>query len=240
MKTSARADWETCYQAALRRHLHTGRGLRARSNLGLGRRAVQLGLETLDVARIHARAMHALITAGTSPCSKIRMAARSQQYFNVMLEPIEKTHRVAKQTTARVRRVAQTLRRRTAESFASSRNMKQGIARRQAVEIALDKSGHQQARLLQDSNRLEKQVRRQTHTILTVMEREWLATSRQLQNEIAQTLLAIHVRLLTLKNKARLNTVSLKKEIGGTQRLVKHSVQAVRKLAHELSVVHEA
>ena len=166
--------------------------------------------------------------------------ARANLFFEDTLGPIEKTHRAARQSNAQAHQLARTLRQRTAESSVSTRNLKRGVARRQAAESALIKSGHHRARLLKDARLLQKQLRRQTHGLLTDMEREWRVTSRQLQDEIAQTLLAIHVRLLALKNMAKLNTSSLKKEIVGTQRLVKHSVQAVRKLAHELGVTHEA
>jgi hypothetical protein len=55
--------------------------------------------------------------------------------------------------------------------------------------------------------------------------------SRELQNRIAQTLLGIHVRLLGLKQGARVNAQGLKNEIAGTQRLVVESARSMRRIA---------
>jgi signal transduction histidine kinase len=58
--------------------------------------------------------------------------------------------------------------------------------------------------------------------------------SHELQDEIAQTLLGINVRLLTVKRAAGLNDQSLQKEIASTQRMVGQSVQSINRFAHEL------
>ena len=55
----------------------------------------------------------------------------------------------------------------------------------------------------------------------------------ELQDEIAQTLLGINVRLLSLKQEARNNTKGLKNEIASTQRLVVKSAKSVRRVARE-------
>ncbi len=234
------AAWARRYQVALRTFLKPGFGAGRELALSVGRQAAAQHLETMDVARIHEQALLTLVTPGGAPAGNNRLIARANLFFEDTLGPIEKTHRAAQTSNARVHQLARTLRQRTADSSVSTRNLKRGVARRQAAESALIKSGHHRARLLKASRLLQKQLRRQTHQMLTDMEQEWRVTSRQLQDEIAQTLLAIHVRLLSLKNMAKLNTSSLKKEIVGTQRLVKHSVQAVRKLAHELGVAHKA
>jgi len=69
--------------------------------------------------------------------------------------------------------------------------------------------------------------------MLSAQEDERQKTSRHLDDEIVQTLLGIHIRLLTLKQAARANTGNLKKEIASTQRLVKQSVRMVNRSAHE-------
>jgi signal transduction histidine kinase len=65
-------------------------------------------------------------------------------------------------------------------------------------------------------------------------EDERKSISVELHDEIAQTLLGINVRLLSLKQEARVNHKGLKKEIAGTQRLVVKSVKSVRRVAREL------
>ena len=54
------------YQAALRTHLERGPRAGLQSALGLGRQAMRLGLETLDLARIHERTLMALVSQSYS------------------------------------------------------------------------------------------------------------------------------------------------------------------------------
>ena len=77
-------------------------------------------------------------------------------------------------------------------------------------------------------------LRRLTHQIMTTQEAERKRISHELRDEVAQTLLGINVRLLTLKRAAKGNKASLKKEIANTQRLVRTSVQSINQFAHEL------
>ena len=58
--------------------------------------------------------------------------------------------------------------------------------------------------------------------------------SRELQDEIAQTLLGINVRLLSLKAHAKSNSKGFKDEITKTQQLVMKSAQSVRRVAREI------
>ena len=53
------------------------------------------------------------------------------------------------------------------------------------------------------------------------------------QDEIAQNLLGINVRLLTSKQKGEKNTKGLKHEIASTWRLVARSAKSVRRVARE-------
>jgi hypothetical protein len=76
-------------------------------------------------------------------------------------------------------------------------------------------------------------LRQLTHQVLAAQEDERKKISRELQDEIAQTLLGINVRLLTLKQEARSNTKGLKNEIASTQRLVLKSAKSVRRAARE-------
>ena len=63
---------------------------------------------------------------------------------------------------------------------------------------------------------------------LTIGDIPPVENSRDLQDEIAQTLLAIDARLLTLNEEAAINAKGLKKEIVNTQRLVDMLVRCCR------------
>lgn len=123
---------------------------------------------------------------------------------------------------------------------ASTRSLKQGIAQRKTVEKALKKSREHYKLLLEESLALGDHLRRLTHQILTAQEAERKKISRGLRDEIAQTLLGINVRLLTLKKAAKGKTASLKKEIANAQRLVQESVRSINQFARELDLRQQA
>jgi len=143
------------------------------------------------------------------------------------------THRAARQSKVQLVRLNQTLSRRTVELAATNRLLQRGIVRRKTVEAALRKSGEHYARLLKDSLQLQDGLRQLTHQVLTAQENERKKISVELQDEIAQTLLGINVRLVSLKHEARANTKGLKNEIASTQRLVLDSARSVRRAARE-------
>jgi signal transduction histidine kinase len=69
--------------------------------------------------------------------------------------------------------------------------------------------------------------------VLTAQENERKNMSRELQDEVVQSLLGINVRLLSLKRDARRNSKGLKQEISSTQRLVAKSARSVRQVARD-------
>jgi signal transduction histidine kinase len=93
--------------------------------------------------------------------------------------------------------------------------------------------------LLKESRRLQKHLRHLTHRILSAQEQQRTKVSRELHDEIAQTLLGINVRLLALKQEAVINTKGLKKEIANTQRLVEDSVRTMSRFDRDFGIDHE-
>jgi len=217
------------YEVALRKHLKPGPRASLQPALRLGCQAVALGLETLELARIHERALTALELSQ----SKDGLAKRAEIFFTEANAPIVETHRAARRSKIELNRLNGTLDRRTAELAATNRRLLRGIVRRKGVEAALRKSGQHYTRLLKESLRLQEGLRLLTHQVLAAQEDERKKISRELHNEIAQTLLGIHVRLLSLKQEARNNTKGLKNEIASTQRLVIKSAKSVRRAARE-------
>jgi signal transduction histidine kinase len=197
--------------------------------LSLGRRAVVLGLETLELARMHEQALTALKVATISS----RQRKRAEVFFTEALTPIVETHRAARQSKLDLSRLNETLGRRTLELATTNRQLQRGILRRKSVEAALKKNGAHYSRLLKDSLNLQEGLRQLAHRVLAAQEDERKKISIELQDEIAQTLLGINVRLLSLQQAARINTKGLKKEIASTQRLVAKSAQSVRRVARE-------
>ena len=214
------------YALALRNHLQ-GPGGSLLAALRMGRRAVILGLETLELARIHERALATLKILG----AKDRKLKQAENFFTEALTPIVETHQAAKQHKLELSRLNELLTRRTAELATTNSHLQRGIRRRQRVERALEKSGIHYRKLLKESLRLQEGLRELTHRVLAAQEDERKKIGRELRDEIAQTLLGINVRLMTLKKEARANTSGLKNEIASTQRLVVRSARSVRRTA---------
>ena len=101
-----------------------------------------------------------------------------------------------------LKRLNETLDRRTLELAATNRHLQRSIVRRKSVEAALKKSGEHYAKLLKDSLQLQEDLRQLTHQVLAAQEDKRKKISHRTQDEIAQTLLGINVRLLTLKQEA--------------------------------------
>ena len=72
--------------------------------------------------------------------------------------------------------------------------------------------------------------------MLATQENERKSISHELQDEIAQTLLGINVRLLNLKSGKQGDKLNLTKEIASMQQLVVESVRSINRFARKLDV----
>jgi signal transduction histidine kinase len=224
------------YRASLREHLKQGPRSNLRPARGLGRQAVAIGLETLDLAGIHAEALAALEASS----SRDGIIERAECFFTEAITPIEETHRAALKANVRLTQLKKRLGRRTMDLAASNQSLRQGIAQRKTVEEALKERGEHSKKLLKESLALQNHLQHLTHQILSAQEDKRKEIGRELQDEIAQTLLGINVRLLTLKKEAAVNAYGLQKEIASTQRLVDMSVKSIDQFAREFGKHHEA
>jgi signal transduction histidine kinase len=221
------------YVAALRAHLRPGNGADSQPALALGRQAVALGLETLGLARLHEQSLGGLL-----PAKPVRTRAaatrRAEIFFNAANTLIEETHHAARQGKIQLNRANASLTERTSELAASSRELQRSISRRKVMEAAFTKTSAHHGKSLEESLQLQHRLRQLTRQVLAAQENERQTISRELQNEIAQTLLGINVRLLSLKQEARINHKGLKQEIASTQEIVGRSAKSVRRVAREL------
>jgi signal transduction histidine kinase len=218
------------YVVTLERHLKQGPRASLLPALKLGRRAVALGLETLDLARIHEQAL------ATLELSHIKNAFTKLAgiFFAEANTAIEETHCAARQTKEDLSKLMATLDRRTQELTASNRQLQKGVVRRKVMEDEAAKRGRHHQKCLEESLGLQNRLRRLTHQVLAAQEDERKKISSELRDEIAQTLLGINVRLLCVKQEARSSTSDLKNSIASTQRLVANSAKSVRRAGRKI------
>jgi signal transduction histidine kinase len=219
------------YQTALEVHLQRGRKVGTTVTQQLGVRAVQLGLETLDLARMHKAALTGLVSSRLSSGARIRLVQQASLFFAEAITPIEKTHRAGVKSAAQLQRQNKTLTQRTAQLAVAQRQLKEGIVARKAAQEALRESGENYVQLLKESHELQQHLQQLTHKILSAQEDGRTKISHELQDEIAQTLLGINARLLTLKKGAEAHGAGLEKEIASTQHLVQQSIKTINRFA---------
>jgi PAS domain S-box-containing protein len=116
----------------------------------------------------------------------------------------------------------------------ANQDLNEEIHRRQVVEDELKRSEDHQRKLLDQARRMQEQMRLLTRRVLLVQEEERKKISRELHDDIAQTLVGINIHLEALSREAAVNPKGLKKKIARTQKLVEKSVNIVHRFAREL------
>jgi signal transduction histidine kinase len=217
------------YLTALRNHLKPGASDGAQPARRLGRQAAALGLKPLELARIHGGALASLKVIN----GKNALSQRAKVFFTSADRVVAQANGGATQKKGGLNHLRETLGERTDQLAATHRRLQRCIVRRKLVEQAFAKSGRHHKKCLEESLLLQKRLRQLTHRVLAAQEIERQQVGKELQDEIAQTLLGINVRLLSLRQEARNNVKGFKNEIASTQRLVLSSAKSVRRAARE-------
>jgi PAS domain S-box-containing protein len=126
------------------------------------------------------------------------------------------------------------VRRRLEVMAVANADLKREIVRRQKVEVNLKKSETHYAQLFEQSLQMQEHLRHLSRKLLLTQEEERKRISRELHDEIVQTLVGINVHLASLSVKAPFNIKDLRKRIARTRRLVEKSVDIVHRFAREL------
>ncbi len=229
-----KARFSRRYQSALLAYLKQGPQASLQPAHGMGQRALAAGLKTLDIAKLHEQILVNRVLPGVRAGKHAGLIHRAGIFFTDAITPIEKIHRSAQEAARHLNKIVEMLSQRTVELAASNLELKQEIVQRQAVETALKKSEHHYSELLEQSDRLQEQLRQLSRQILSAQEEERREISRELHDVIAQTLTGINVRLAALAKEAATNTKGLDRNIARTQRLVEKSVDIVHRFAREL------
>ena len=222
------------YVTVLRRHIKPGAPASTAAAKKFGRQAMAADLETLDLAKIHEQALITLVLPEYSAETRAAMIRRAGSFFAEAITPIEQTHRTAQEANAHLKRMVTALHQRSSDLVISNRHLKQEIVQRKTAEKSLRNSERHYSELLEQSQLLQEQLRYLSRQLLLAQEEERKKISRELHDEIAQTLTGINVRLAALKAEAAVNTKGLQQKISSAQRMVEKSVDIVHRFAREL------
>lgn len=226
------------YLDGLRAYLANGPATGFRLAHEIGSQAVVNGLEILALARIHDMACEALLPPDATPDMREELEAQAGGFFTEAILPIEKTHATALDAKVELAQVADQLHQHTLALEDSNREIQQEITSRHHAEAALKTSEKSASDEQAESLILEKKLQGIVRKILCANETERTKTSQILQHEIAQGLLGIKIKLLTLESEASANQLSLSQEINTTHWLVETSAQTLSNLIREFSSHH--
>ena len=229
-----RIELSRLYHAALQEFLKQDAGSSAKPARKLGLHAINLGLETLDLARIHEIALVSLVLPGYSASTSDGLMGRASTFFAEAITPIEETHRGAREANVHLKIMIESLTQRTEELAVSNVRLKDEIIQRRAVEESLRTSELTTSRLLEKSRHMQEELKLLSHELLSAQEEERRKISRELHDVIAQTLTSINMRLAALKAESTSSTKELQQKIASTQKLVEKSVDIVHRFAREL------
>jgi len=191
-------------------------------------------IQVTETAPVHARAlaMNEALMLGSVRQHQLTEAADSanillQAEIGERKQAEAALHRAQAQLTDRAGQLAGLVNRRTSELSATNKRLK--------ASVDSNRKGKEQFRLLyRESQVMQKKLSRLTRQIITVQEEERKAISRELHDDVVQTLVGINVELAALSQGATPGAATLRKKIARTQRLVADSVNEVHRFAREL------
>lgn len=231
---NARRRLSARYLTALRIQLgrkSRGNGDRAQR---LGRSALAGGLVTLDLAHIHEQAVVALASSHDFADTRNGSLKRAGLFFTHALVPLEAAQRAARQSHHDLQERNERLRLHTTALARGNHRLEREITRRKAGEALIRKGKEQYRILFLESQVMQKKLRQLTRQIISAQEEERKEISRELHDEVVQTLVGINVELSALGAGASVGLRAMKAKIARTQRLVENSVNAVHRFAREL------
>lgn len=183
---------------------------------------------------MHEQALRALASAHDFANARNGLLQRTGNFFSEALVPLEIVHREIRESFQQLQQRAETLRRHTAELAAANRLLRREVARRKAGEKAVTLAKERYRLLFTQSQFMQKKLRHMARQILAAQEAERRLISRELHDEVVQTLVGINVQLAALGSAASIGIDALRAKIVNTQRLVEKSVSAVHQFAREL------
>src|SRR4030095_873988 len=160
------------YQTALRTHLKQGQPASLESARGLGSQALFAGLQTMELLKLHEQTLVTEVLPGCPTEKRAALIKQAGIFFTEAITPIEKIYHGTREAAVDLNQVVEMLSQRTVELAASNQELEQEIAQRKAAEAALKESERHYSQLLEQSDRLQDQLRQLSRQILLTQEEE--------------------------------------------------------------------
>ena len=186
----------------------------------LGRNAIAKGLGVLDMARVHQEALTKVMRSPARTKDEERIIKSAETFLLESLSPFEATHRGFRETNLKL-----------AER---NRELEAEVKERKRVEDALRRSEKHYQRLFNEAQTMQENLRNLSNRILHTQEEERKRISRELHDEVGQSLTAINVVLGTLRNAGAGNSEGSDRKLAEVQDLLKATMETVHNFAREL------
>jgi len=208
------------YVVTLQRYLADEQEAALAQAYELGRDAIAKGFGVLDMARVHQEAVAKLTRPAAGTKDEERVLKASEIFRLESLSPFEATHRGFREMNLKLEE--------------RNRDLEAEINERKRVEAALRQSEKHYHRLFNEARAMQESLRDLSNRILHTQEEERKRISRELHDEIGQSLTAINVALATLKNHAVWRNGNGGEKFADIQGMLQVTMETVHRFARDL------
>jgi len=208
------------YAATLRQYLTNQREAALERAYELGRTASLEGLGILDMARVHQEALAELIRIPAGPKIDEEVLKSAETLLFEALSPFEAAHRGFRELNDRLQE--------------RNRELEAEVSERKRAEDALRQSEMHYQRLFNEARDMQESLRGLSNQILRTQEDERKRISRELHDEVGQSLTAISVTLTRLTNNGADYSSLTAESLAHTQKLLQETMKTVHAFARDL------
>lgn len=200
----------------------------------LGRQAIAKGLGVLEMVRVQHQALERFEWPAMKGVAKTDFLKFINAFFMESLSPFEVTHRGFRETNIRLHHAINTLERRNVDLGRINRELHAEIAQRRRTEKALRESERHLRDLFDEAHRMEESLRGLSNQILHAQEEERKRVSRELHDDVGQSLVGVSVTLAALRMETAAKNGGIEKKLEEAQRLLEEAMMTVHDFAREL------
>jgi len=214
------------YHGALIEHLARPSKKTLQQAFALGKAAMDGGLEIFDVISLHHQALAEGALPDSSPSARARFAPALESFLLEALLPFRLAGDAPERQVKMQVEYTEALASRNARLEAE-------IACHERAEAAIRESKDRYFQLYQNARAMEANLRELAAQVLSSQEEERKRISRELHDEIGQSLTAVNVAISMLKKQV-VSDPAFQRNVADAEKLLAHTMQTVHSFAREL------